>query len=159
MNNFNINIQKLFSELGNNKNMVLSTSYNDIITSRMMSVIIHNGLFYFQTDRTFRKYHQILNNPNIALCADNISIEGVCTEIGKPRDNKDFINLYKQYYKSSYQIYSSLRNEILFMVEPKYIQRWIYEDSKPYIEIFDFENKVHKKSPYELVNMTNEEIL
>lgn len=31
------------------------------------------------------------------------------------------------------------------MIEPKYIQRWIYENSMPYIEKFDIENKIYSK--------------
>lgn len=38
----------------------------------MMSVVLINGVFYFQPDKTFRKYEQIKDNPNVALCIDNI---------------------------------------------------------------------------------------
>lgn len=95
--------------------MVLSTSYQDKVTSRMMSVIIFDGEFYFQTDKNFRKYNQIKNNPNVLLCCDNISVEGICTELGKPL----------------------------------YIQIWIYENAKPYIEILDFKSNEYRKTLYE----------
>ena len=70
--------------------MVLSTSENDIVSSRMMSVILMDGTFYFQTDCTFRKYRQISSNRNVALCIDNIQIEGICEELGHRPDNEDF---------------------------------------------------------------------
>lgn len=47
---------QLFEKLQDHGNMVLSTSLHDRITSRMMSVIVRDQAFYFQTDRTFRKY-------------------------------------------------------------------------------------------------------
>ncbi|MDO5764946.1 MAG: pyridoxamine 5'-phosphate oxidase family protein [Elusimicrobiales bacterium] len=138
MDSFEFKKVEIFTNFGESKNMVLSSSYQDKVTSRMMSVIIFDGEFYFQTDKNFRKYSQIKNNPNVSLCCDNISVEGVCTEIGKPLDNNEFIKLYKKHYNYSFQQYSSLNNERLFKVTPAYIQMWTYKNSKPYIEILDF---------------------
>lgn len=149
MNSFELKKEEIFSNFGYSKNMVLSTSYQDKVTSRMMSVIIFDGEIYFQTDKNFRKYSQIKNNPNVSLCCDNISVEGVCTEIGKPLDNNEFIKLYKKHYNYSFQQYSSLNNERLFKVTPTYIQMWTYENSKPYIEILDFISKEYSKTFYE----------
>lgn len=57
--------------------MVLSTSLNDVVTSRMMSVVLINKKIYFQTDRTFRKYRQLKENPRVSLCVDNMQIDRV----------------------------------------------------------------------------------
>lgn len=149
MNSFELKKEEIFSNFGYSKNMVLSTSYQDKVTSRMMSVIIFDGEFYFQTDKNFRKYNQIKNNPIVSLCCDNISVEGICTELGKPLDNNRFIKLYEKYYNYSYQQYSSLQNERLFKVTPLYIQIWIYENAKPYIEILDFKSNEYRKTLYE----------
>lgn len=149
MNSFEFKKEEIFSNFGYSKNMVLSTSYQDKVTSRMMSVIIFDGEFYFQTDKNFRKYNQIKNNPIVSLCCDNISVEGICTELGKPLDNNRFIKLYEKYYNYSYQQYSSLQNERLFKVTPLYIQIWIYENAKPYIEILDFKSNEYRKTLYE----------
>lgn len=149
MNSFELKKDEIFSNFGYSKNMVLSTSYRDKVTSRMMSVIIFDGEFYFQTDKNFRKYNQIKNNPIVSLCCDNISVEGICTELGKPLDNNRFIKLYEKYYNYSYQQYSSLQNERLFKVTPLYIQIWIYENAKPYIEILDFKSNEYRKTLYE----------
>ena len=149
MDSFEFKKVEIFTNFGESKNMVLSSSYQDKVTSRMMSVIIFDGEIYFQTDKNFRKYSQIKNNPNVSLCCDNISVEGVCTEIGKPLDNNEFIKLYKKHYNYSFQQYSSLNNERLFKVTPTYIQMWTYENSKPYIEILDFISKEYSKTFYE----------
>lgn len=148
MNTFEENYQKMFDEFGENKNMVLSTSADDVVSSRMMSVIVLDGCFYFQTDKNFRKCSQILNNPNVALCADNISVEGECSQVGTPFDNNDFIRLFEQHYNWSFNKYSFLSNERLFKVKPVYIQKWIYEESMPYIESFDLKNKIYTKKLY-----------
>ena len=67
MEQFKEKLEKLFMDIGSSRKMVLSTSYQDKVTSRMMSIIVLDGCFYFQTDRTFRKYEQMKKNPNVAL--------------------------------------------------------------------------------------------
>lgn len=148
MNEFKIKCQEFFEHMGNHKTMVLSTSLNDKVTSRMMSIIIIHGKFYFQTDNTFRKYKQIQGNPHVALCTDNIQIEGVCREVGRPQDNSEFCKLYREYFSVSYELYSGLENERLFEISPTFIQKWIYDNGKPFVEAFDFENKTYSKWEY-----------
>lgn len=149
MSNFEDKKAEIIENLGGSKNMVLSTSYNDKVTSRMMSVIVIDGEFYFQTDKNFRKYNQIKNNPNVSLCCDNISVEGICTELGKPAYNQKFIALFEKYYNWSYNMYSMLDNERLFKITPEYIRLWTYENSEPYIEILDFKSGEYSKKLYE----------
>ena len=76
-NTFDEKYNNFFDEFGKGKAMVLSSSENNIVSSRMMSVVQANGLFYFQTDKTFRKYSQLIANPQVALCINNIQIEGI----------------------------------------------------------------------------------
>ena len=149
MQKFNDRLNDLFSKMGEYKSMVLSTAYQDSVTSRMMSVIILDGEFYFQTDKTFRKYEQIMKNSHVALCADNISIEGVCTEIGNPVNHTGFIHLYKKHFPGSYHKYSRLANERLFKITPQYIQLWSYDNDTPYVESFHCADKQYSKAVYE----------
>ncbi len=137
---FEERIEAFFSEFGKGRKMVLSTAENDRVSSRMMSVVQINGEFLFQTDRNLKKYHQLSTNPNVALCIDNIQIEGTCREIGHPLDNPVFCSVYQDCFKGSFDAYSSLKNERLFSVKPCYIERWIYKDGLPYIETFCFEH-------------------
>lgn len=139
---------QFFDTFGSNKQMVLSTSLNDKVTSRMMSIILIDGIFYFQTDTNFRKYKQIQINPNVALCTENIQVEGTCLEIGLPQDNSEFCKLYRKNFAVSYELYSGLKNERLFAVNPTYIQRWIYENGSPFVEMFDFQSQSYQKKAY-----------
>lgn len=131
------------------RTMVLSSSENNKVTSRMMSIVLVNGLFYFQTDKTFRKYNQLISNPQVALCIDNIQIEGVCEEIGHPMDNSMFCNMYKKCFVGSFNAYSSLKNERLFVVKPIYVERWIYIDGVPFMETFDMQKHEYELTKYE----------
>ncbi len=148
MNLFNDKYNVFLAEFGQGRKMVLSTSENNRVSSRMMSVVQMNGEFYFQTDVTMRKYHQLEFNENIALCIDNIQIEGICEEKGRPLDNHLFCNIYQKCFKGSFDAYSSLKNERLFVVKPLFVERWIYNDSIPYIEIFDVENEQYSCKKY-----------
>ena len=133
--------REMWKELGKNRTMVLSTSLHDIVTSRMMSIVVLDEKLFFQTDRTFRKYEQIRQNPHVALCADNIQIEGECREVGRPAWNPDFCLAYEKYFQSSFRRYSHLENERLFAVTPTFIERWRYVDGVPFVEIFEVEKK------------------
>ncbi len=147
---FEEKLNALYAEFANNKNMVLSSVYDNKVSSRMMSMVFINGRFYFQTDRKFRKYKQIISNPNVALCADNIQVEGVCAEIGRPSEHIQFIEVFKTNYEGSYKKYSSLKDEVLFEITPDYIQRWLYIDGNPYIEKFNLISKSYVIERYVL---------
>ena len=41
---------KFFEKIGRSKFMVLSTSKDDFVTSRMVSIIVIDGKFYFQNN-------------------------------------------------------------------------------------------------------------
>lgn len=140
--------RKFIEELGPCRKMVLSTSLNDKVTSRMMSIIILNAKLYFQTDITFRKYRQLKENTNIALCIDNIQIEGLCEEVGHPLENTEFCVAYQKHFANSYARYTALENERLFVVTPFFAERWLYLDGDPYIETFDIRNKEYKLTCY-----------
>ncbi len=148
MHTFSDKYKAFFEDFGKGKAMVLSTSENNIVSSRMMSVVAIDGGFYFQTDITFRKYRQLSSNPNVALCTDNVQIEGICVELGHPLDNAAFCERFRESFKGSYDAYTSLKNERLFCVTPLYIERWVYIDSVPYIETFYIKDKLYKCSKY-----------
>lgn len=120
-------IYKAFlQEFGKGKRMVLSTSLQDHVTSRMMSVVQREGIFYFQTDSEIRKYKQLSGNPRVALCIENIQIEGLCREIGRPPED----------------------SERLFAVTPLFIERWMYLDGKPFVEELDVERQIYMRREY-----------
>lgn len=143
-------LNELFCKLGNHSIMCLATSLDNKVTARSMSIIIYDNKFYFQTDTNFQKAEQIKNNNNVALCCNNIQIEGVCKVLGHPLlgINSFFSDLYKKYYEGSFSKYSSLKDEILFEVMPSKISVWDYDDGKPYQEFFNFQDNTYQKVYY-----------
>lgn len=148
MDSFSDKIKLFFSDFGLGRKMVLSSSENNRVSSRMMSIVQIDGIFFFQTDMTMKKYHQIISNNEVALCIDNIQIEGICEEKGHPLKDSDFCNVFQECFKGSYDAYSSLKNERLFAVKPMYIERWIYKNGIPYIETFDMNTQQYSLDRY-----------
>lgn len=150
MNGYNEKINEFYNNFGCAKKMVLATCKNDRVTARTMSVVLLNEVFYFQTDKIFIKYEQIAFNPFVALCIDNIQIEGVATAIGHPLfdDNDAFATAFQRSYKGSFDAYSHLKNEVVVEVRPKKITLWEYENGKPYRVFFDIPRQTYAKEFY-----------
>jgi hypothetical protein len=47
-------------------------------------------------------------------------------------------------------MYSSLDNERLFVIAPTYVERWIYKEGIPFLEIFDIEKKSYNIEQYKI---------
>ncbi len=145
---FKEQFNSLIKGFPDHKNMVLSTSYKDKVTSRMMSIIKIGEKFYFQADSESRKAQQIKLNKNVSLCIDNIQIEGICESVGRVKENTVFCSLFSKHCNVAYKLYSFLSKEMLYEVTPIRIQRWIYENNKPFIEVFDCVKCSYEKIEY-----------
>lgn len=123
--------------------MTLSTYFDDRLSSRSMSVVFIEDKLYFQTSKKSRKYSAIINNPRIALSIDNVQIEALAIEVGSPMSNgnKKFINEFKRVHKGSYDVFSSLEEEVVFKVTISNIRVWKYIEGVPIIECLDILNK------------------
>lgn len=148
---FSEKLQSFLDDFGKGRKMVLSTSENDRVSSRMMSVVMINGFFCFQTDRELRKYGQLMANSNAALCIDNIQIEGICEELGHPLENGDFCKAFRECFRGSYDAYTFLENERLFALRPIYIERWLYIENTPCIETFDIQEQRYRCERYKSI--------
>ena len=100
-NTYEEKLNELFERIGDHAESVLATSRSNRVSARMMSVLIKDHIFYVQTDKTFRKYQDIRENPQVALCIGSIQIEGICEDIGHPLDNEEFCSRFKHHYSSS----------------------------------------------------------
>ena len=148
MNIYNQKMNEVFEQLQDHGKLVLATTDNNKVSARKMSFIIHEHCFYFQTDIAFRKYQDIQINNNVALCIDNIQIEGKCKELCHPLEHDIFKTLFQKYYPSSFEAYTSLPSERLFVIEPTFIQRWNYVNNLAVIEQLDIEQEKYKEEPY-----------
>lgn len=145
--NYNVMMEEVFHQLGSSKVMVLATSFEDRVTARNMSCIMMNHKIYFQTDRRFIKTQQMLRNPKVAFCLNNIQLEGIAKMIGNADGAPEFCEEYKKHFRGSYDAYTHLKNQIIVEVEPTFITLWKYTDGHmPYRDFIDcIQNKAHRE--------------
>jgi len=141
--------EDVFNKIGESRLAALATSSKNYPTVRMMSFIIYEKAIYFQTGIDLIKYKQISENNNVALCFDNIQIEGTANILGKPLEHEKIMEIYKKYYKSSFENYSKLDKEILIKIIPQKITKWEYDmNGKPYRIFIELESKKAYKEMY-----------
>ena len=139
-----------FEKVGAAAHMVLATAGNDgRVSARTMSVVRLGDRFYFQIDGDSRKAAQLRENPRAALCLGNLQIEGVCREIGRPREHKAFCAAYRAAFPSTFDRYTHLECERLWEFAPDFAKQWIYEGGEPLEEILDPASGVVEKRKYE----------
>ena len=98
--------QRIINELQKHKTGVLATSDGNTVTAREM-VFVYDGLMiYCRSEGLFKKFNQIESNPNVAIAAGNIQIEGVATIKGHPleKTNARFVQLYKEQIPQAYEV-------------------------------------------------------
>jgi general stress protein 26 len=98
--------KKVIEELRKHKTGVLATSDGSTVSAREMVFIYDELTIYCRSEGLFRKFKQIEVNPNVAIAAGNIQIEGVATVKGHPLDetNTKFIQLYKEQIPQAYEV-------------------------------------------------------
>lgn len=138
--------------LDDHKILILATSANDRVTARSMSCMNIGLNIYFQTDKRSIKYEQIKQNPQVALCAGNVQIEGMA-KIGNHSlgySNREFIELYKISHPDAFKTYSHLENTVVIKVEPTLITLWKYSDGKPYREFLFINSHKAEREYYDV---------
>lgn len=149
MEAFDANWAALWSAFGPARKMVLATTAGEQVSARMMSLVRQGERLYFQTDCTSRKYAQLCANPHIALCADNLQIEGICRELGHPLEHPAFPGLFQAAFPDSFARYTHLTDERLFEVTPLFAKRWLYRDGIPFEEIFEPDRRWYALREYQ----------
>lgn len=135
--------------LDKRKIIVLATCSDNIVTARSMSYVMVNNKICFQTSTAFKKYEQIANNPNVALCTDNIQIEGIAAIKNNPYEKKEFLELFKKVHRGSFDKYSHMQSEVVIEVEPTFVTLWKYEDGNPLRDFLDRRNRKAYRKYYD----------
>lgn len=135
--------------LKQNKIWVLATSASERVSARSISIISKDLDVYFQTNKEYLKYQKIIENERVALCWSNVQIEGVAKVKGNSyeKGNEEFVRLYQQEHRGSFESYTRLDGQVIIEVNPKIISVWRYIDSKPYIDFLDVVAKKATRIP------------
>lgn len=143
----------LFQKLGDSKIMALGSSVKDYVMVRNVSCLIYDEKIYFKTDKDFRKTKQLYENPQVALCAGGVQVEGVAVNKGLVVEEPDrkFETLYKKLLWQSYNAYSHEESEIFFEISPKFVEIWDEDEHRNAFQIFlDFEKESIEEKPYDI---------
>jgi uncharacterized pyridoxamine 5'-phosphate oxidase family protein len=117
--------------LEKNRTLILATCAESRVTARAMSCI-HRGLtVYFQTDTRSVKFEQMQKNPRVALCGENVQIEGRVIIRSQPMEEPGFVELYKKHHPGSFSMYSRMKHNVVVEVRPTFVTFWKYVDNKP----------------------------
>lgn len=139
--------QEMIKEIQKHQFVVLATSEGESVTARSM-LLISNGLkIFFMTNPNYRKYNQIMANPNVAIAAGNLQIEGVASLKGHPLDeeNAEYIKAFKDtqpdFYERSTRVNFKRPDVRVIEVVPKRIALYTSGDmvsgAEPYIDILN----------------------
>jgi general stress protein 26 len=117
----------VIKEIQKYQDMVLATSEGESVTARTVACISDGLTVYFTTTPGSRKYSQIAANPNVALAAGNLQIEGIASVKGHPlaEGNAAFIEVLREtrpeLYEGMSQMHFKIPNYQLIEVAPRRI--------------------------------------
>lgn len=144
-----INYTELYNKikemLSEETEIVLATSFKGRVTARTIYFIPKDLDIYFITSKAYTKYKQIEKNPNVALCTQDIQLEGVAEILGHPSLNKSIKefcngkNTYFDYYKK----YAKYKNSVLIKVNVAFAT--LYKGSGTYNYLNISKGTAHKK--------------
>lgn len=108
--------------------IVVATADGDKVAARTVYFILHESSIYFLTSKAYSKYKQIIKKPNVALCVDNIQIEGIAYVKGHPclEQNKSILDCYleKCPEKENNRRYIKHKNTVFIEVKISKIATW-----------------------------------
>lgn len=132
-----------FLESEDNVIMVLATSDNDRVLARNV-LIASNGLdIYFFTWGHSRKCMQIEKNPRVALCKDNVQIEGVAEILGDLFDesNKHYTDIIRDKFPDAIKRWERYPGMVIARIRPTLVITGVNIKGEPYLEHLDLENE------------------
>ena len=130
--------------LEQNDSIVLATSLNNRVTARNVSYASEGLTIIFGAWTHTKKIAQIRANAKVALCRDNVSIEGIAEMVESPQDeeNKRLVEIYKKKLPSVFERYfAHFPGTVFVKVTPTLIVSWVSKDNQRFLEYLDLENK------------------
>ena len=132
-----------FLESGKNTTMVLATSYKDRVLARNVLTVSKGLDIYFFTWRHSRKCRQIQKNPQVALCKDNVQIEGVAVILGNfvEERTKKYTDIIRNRFPEAVKRWEDRPGMVIVRVRPTLIViggRTV--DNNIYLDFLDLKN-------------------
>ena len=130
-----VNIEQLYDTLRKSETIVLSTSKNDYVTSRLISPLVLNDKLYIKTSNSTEKVSQLEANPNVAMNVAYFSLTGVTNILGsvEKEENKDIKENYMKRYIGSFNPNDEYqaKDDIFIEISIKSVSQWFFENDEP----------------------------
>lgn len=136
-------VHEKFKKLEDISDMVLSTSLDKRVTSRVVSTACYGSKVIFLSWGHHTKCVQMSANPMVALCHENFQMEGVATIKGDVLDEKNaaLARLYQAKQAKYYDIFSKFPGMQIIEIEIQRISCFGFEGSQFYLDRIDLVNK------------------
>ena len=123
----------LWQQLGVSKEMVMATSYQDQVTARTMSLVVHEEKLYFISNANTPKITQLKNNPRAAFCLDGIRILGQVSWKGHPADaaNQAVAAVHQAAFPFWFNRFKDMPDAILVEITPESGSFAIHQEGGP----------------------------
>lgn len=130
-----VNLKELENMLDEAEVIYLSTSNNDVVSSRPVSPLNIGLRLFVRTSAASGKAEAMTANPNIAVCAGNFYFTGKAKSLGsvfdKDNDNikKAYISRYQDSFSNEDEFIKS--DEVFFELTIEHVSEWIFESGNP----------------------------
>lgn len=141
--NFEEIVNEKFKVLEDVTEMVLSTSSENRVTSRVVSTACYGSKVIFLSWGHHTKCTQMRINPMVALCHDNYQIEGIASIKGDVVDenNSNYAQLYQAKQTKYFDIFSRFEGMQIIQIEIQSLSCFGFEGNKFYVDRIDLLNK------------------
>jgi len=159
--NFDLIKSEILTIFTENRGMILATSLNDRVTARHISFVNDDLVIYFTSWDHNKKITQMKKNPNVALCLNNIQIEGKAEILSSVFEDryKRIADLFRTKFSAIWlDRFSHIKELILVKVTPKNIVKFENIHRRFQLQNIDpkskkvyqmrLEDKKHPKYPY-----------
>ncbi len=112
----------------------LATAAGDHVTVRTVNTVNVGMKIYFSTDTRLTKFAQISANPKVALCRENVQIEGLARDLGHPLTpkNKYFCDLFRRQHPTFFDLYAAVPTQTVVEINPTLITVWHHDGDGAY---------------------------
>lgn len=130
-----VNLKRLENILNKAELIYLSTSKNDIVSSRPISPLNIGLQLYIRTSDESRKAKEMITNPNIAVCVENFYFTGKARSLGSVFDNRNakikmaYISRYPDSFSNEDEFIKS--DELFFELSIENVSEWVYKNNIP----------------------------
>lgn len=135
-------------QFGHNVVISLATGVNDRVSVRTVNATYQDGSFYVVTHMATHKMKEITGNPNVAICKDLFSAQGIGRSMGNPREeaNRTLSKKLREIFFAFYEKHVNENDLSTCILKIALTNAVVFDDSAKYA--VDFQNETAMITPF-----------